>query len=141
MKFSISKSFHVTLVLCSLADCGVRIVLPGFPDIFFSLLVYENPVETLGIGVEDATEKLTCKNYYKINTIACHVGFLGLCLGCSTMEPFTTKIDKTETKLSLQINLQVVSTYRHPEKKSFLIYKVRKTPLRTFLMLSLWFRF
>lgn len=45
MKFSISKSFHVTLVLCSLADCGVRIVLPGFPDVFLSLLVYENPVE------------------------------------------------------------------------------------------------
>lgn len=103
MKFSISKSFHVTLVLCSLADCGIRVVLPGFPNVFLALLVYENPEETLGAGgVEDAIEKLTCKNCYKINTVACHVGFLGLCLGYSSMELFITKIDKTETKLSLQ---------------------------------------
>lgn len=70
MKFSISKSFHVTLVLCSLADCGIRVVLPGFPNVFLALLVYENPEETLGAGgVQDAIEKLTCKNCYKINTV------------------------------------------------------------------------
>lgn len=27
-------------------------------------------------GVENAIEKLTCKNCPKINTVACHVGFL-----------------------------------------------------------------
>lgn len=27
-------------------------------------------------GVENAIEKLTCKKCYKINTVACHVGFL-----------------------------------------------------------------
>lgn len=92
MKFSISESFHVTLDLYSLAGCGVRIVLPGFPNVFFSLLEYENPVETLETGgVEDATEKLTCKNCYKINTVACHVGFFDFVLvtqpwNCSLQE-------------------------------------------------------
>lgn len=77
MKFNISKSFHVTLLLCSLADCGISIVLPGFPNVFLSLLGYENPVERLETGrVEDAIEKLTCKNCYKINIVASHVGFL-----------------------------------------------------------------
>lgn len=32
------------------------------------------------------------------------------------MELFTTRIDKAETKLSLKIKLEMVSTYRHPEK-------------------------
>lgn len=54
----------------------VVFVVPGFPNVFLSLLVQENPVETLETGgVEDAIEQLTCKNY-KINRVACHVGFL-----------------------------------------------------------------
>lgn len=56
------------------------------------------------------------------------------------MELFTTRIDKTETKLSLKINLEIVSTYRCPEK-NLSLYEIRRTLLITFLMLSLWFGF
>lgn len=44
------------------------------------------------------------------------------------VELFTTKIEKAETKLSLKITLEIVSTYRHPEKKSFLIRDEKNSP-------------